>query len=72
MFALSGSWEHRAAANVFCGTSQDALDRLFEPCTALTVFKNMSRIARPGLSQLWREHIKKRKGPAEGAAVVGM
>ena len=58
IFALSGSPEHRDAARAFCGTSQNALDRLFEPATAFMVFKRMSEISRPGLNELWREHIK--------------
>ena len=57
VFALSASPEHREAARVFCGTSQAALDRLFEPATGLMVFKNMSLMARPGLNELWRETI---------------
>ena len=57
VFALSGSPEHRAAARVFCGSSQAALNRLFEPASGLMVFKNLSLCVRPGLNELWREHI---------------
>ncbi len=57
IFALSGSPEHRAAARVFCGTGQAALDRLFKPASGLMVFKNMSLVARPGLNELWRQTI---------------
>ena len=66
LFALSGSPEHRTAAYVFCGSSQDAVDRLFKPANGLTVFKRMSELCRPGLNELWREHIKGKK--REGAA----
>ncbi len=57
VFALSGSPEHRAAARVFCGSSEAALNRLFEPASGLMVFKNMSLVARPGLNELWRQTI---------------
>ena len=72
VFALSGSPEHREAARVFCGTSEAALNRLFEPGSGLMVFKNMSLCMRPGLNELWREHIKGEKwnGAAEPDAVV--
>ena len=42
--------------------------------TALLVFKRMSLIERPGLNELWREHIKdkKREGAAEPDPVVVM
>ncbi len=58
LFALSGSPEHREAARVFCGTSEAALNRLFEPATGLMIFKNLSLAARPGLNEQWREHVK--------------
>ncbi len=58
IFALSGSPEHREAARVFCGTSEAALNRLFEPASGLMVFKNMSLVVRPGLNEVWRQHIK--------------
>ncbi len=58
VFALSFSPEHRAAARVFCGSNQAALDSLFEPASGLMVFKNMSLCVRPGLNEVWRQHIK--------------
>ncbi len=66
LFALSISPEHRMAASVFCGRSQGAIDRLFEPATGLMVFKHMSELSRPGLSEVWRHSIlgEKREGGA--------
>ena len=74
VFALSGSPEHRDAARVFCGTSQDAVDRLFEPGSGFMVFKRMSKVSRPGLNELWRRHIKgqKREGAHEPDPVITM
>ena len=47
-------------------------DRLFEPATGLMVFKRMSEVSRPGLNELWREHVRgeKRNGAAEPDSVV--
>jgi len=68
VFALSISPEHRMAASAFCGRSQDAVNRLFKPATGLMVFKNMSLVMRPGLSELWRRDVLGMKREGEAAS----
>ncbi len=59
LFVLSASREHRTALSKWMpgGTSSPPEEnKLFEPRSALMVFKNLSLAARPGLSECWREY----------------
>ncbi len=56
LFVLSASPEHRTALRKWMpdGSSPPKENELFEPGHGLMVFKNISLVLRPGLSECWR------------------